>query len=101
MNLKLKEFEIMINKLLSSTFLLAALVLSTFAQNEVSPLTFKGKFDFDIPSEQILAHRFLDNGTKLWMLGANTIQVWDVESKKVISSEKHGIPYLSDRTFGG
>jgi WD40 repeat protein len=56
-----------------------------------------GDFDFENPAEKIIQVRFLDGGAKLWLLGTNTIQVWDIRNKKVISSEKHNIDDLADR----
>ncbi|HEV7646092.1 MAG TPA: WD40 repeat domain-containing protein [Pyrinomonadaceae bacterium] len=72
-------------------------VLFTFQalpQTAGSLFTLKGSFDFENPAEKVITHRFLDNGTKLWMLGTSTIQLWDVANKKVTSSRRHEIEEL-------
>jgi WD40 repeat protein len=77
-------------------------VLFTFQalpQTTESLFTLKGNFDFENPAEKVITHRFLDNGTKLWMLGTSTIQLWDVADKKVISSRPHGIEELAAYTL--
>jgi WD40 repeat protein len=92
----------MLIKFLHICLLFSLLTLHSFAQDEPpSPVKLIGKFDFDNPSERIIRHEFLDNNTRLWMLGANTVQLWDVVNKKVISSEPHGIEGLSKETLGG
>lgn len=88
-------------KFLQVLFLLAVVAFSAFAQADGSLVKLKGNFDFDNPAEQIIAHRFLDGGARLWLLGASTIQIWDVPNAKVISSQRHGINGLSRYTFGG
>lgn len=88
-------------KFLQVSFLLTVLVFSAFAQTDGSLFKLKGNFDFENPDEQVITYRFLDGGARLWMLGKNTIQIWDVPNRQVISSQRHGIYELDKDTFGG
>ncbi len=67
---------------------------AVFGQTDTSLFTLKGTFDFENPAEEIVTHRFLDDGRKLSLLGANTIQIWDVEKQEVISARRHEIEEL-------
>lgn len=82
---------------------LLCLLFSTigFSQFSAENFQFRGKFDFDNPSEQIIAYNLFDNNKKLRLIGANTIQIWDVKNNKVLESRKHGIENLSAAHFGG
>ena len=71
-----------------------------FSQFATGNFQFKGKFDFDNPSEQIIAYDLFDNNEKLRLIGANTVQIWDVKNNKVLESRKHGIENLSAAHFG-
>lgn len=83
-------------------FLLILLISATsFSQLPFNNFQFRGKFDFENPSETILSYDLFEQGKKLRLIGNNTIQLWDVESKKVLSSRKHEIEDLSEATFGG
>ncbi len=70
-----------------------------FGQTDTSLFTLKGTFDFENPAEEIVTHRLLGDGRKLWMLGENTVQIWDVEKQKVISSRRHEIDELRRYTL--
>lgn len=72
-----------------------------FSQFSVEKFDYKGKFDFDNPSEQIIAYDLFDANQKLRLIGTNTVQIWDVKTNKVLESRKHGIEDLSSGTFGG
>ena len=95
-------------RILQIVFLCILFVFTAFAQTEQTPekppekslVKSLGDFDFENPAEQMINFRFIDGGTKLWMLGTNSIQVWDIQNKKVISSQRHGIEELSQHTFG-
>lgn len=85
-------------KCISLILLTAFLIVTSFAQEP--PLTetesratakLIHRFDFENPSEQIILHQFFDNDTKLWMLGTQTVQIWDIQNKTVLSSKPHGI----------
>lgn len=80
-------------------FFIVVFTCTVFAQPETSLVKLKGRFDFENPAETIIAYRFLDGGSKLWLLGKSTIQVWDVPEKKVISSTRHDIASLSYGVF--
>jgi WD40 repeat protein len=88
-------------RILQAFFFIVFLSFSALAQTQGSLMTVKGNFDFDNPDEQVITYRFLEGGAKLWMLGKNTVQIWDVRNNKVISSRRHGIEDLSIDTFGG
>ncbi|CAN5288015.1 hypothetical protein BH10ACI1_BH10ACI1_10800 [soil metagenome] len=82
---------------------LLCLIFSTigFSQFSAANFQFKGKFDFENPSEQIIAYDLFDNNAKLRLIGKNTVQIWDVKNNKVLESRKHGIEDLSAEHFGG
>lgn len=71
------------------------------AQTLNSAFEYTGKFDFDNPSEKIIAYDLFENNEKLRLIGKNTVQIWDIKNNKVLESRKHGIENLSQATFGG
>ena len=94
-------------RLFTAIFLcLACAVSALFAQqqqqqeSESEKIQFRGLFDFDNPSEQILAYKFLDGGQKLQLVGARSFQLWDVGARKVLEARKHEIENLDQISFG-
>ena len=83
------------------TLLILLVSARSFSQFATENFQLKGKFDFENPSEQIIAYDFFDNNEKLRLIGANMIQIWDVKNRKVLESRKHGIENLSAEHFGG
>jgi WD40 repeat protein len=73
---------------------------SIFGQAASPLVKLTGRFELPNPDEKILAHRLIDNDTKLWVLGTDTIQLWDVENNKVIYSTRHGMKYLYPSAIG-
>lgn len=102
---------ISIMKNIQTILLIGLLTLAAFGQEPVPATTADDsaekpvgestklvhRFDFNNPSERVFLHRFLDNGTKLWMLGTDTLQIWDIRNKSVISSERHEVYNLEEK----
>ncbi len=71
------------------------------AQTSSGYFKFEGKFNFQNSDEQVVAYDFSSDNKQFRLFGEETVKVWDVETKKVLESRKHGIKNLLPKTFGG
>ena len=85
-----------ISKLL---LLLAFSVMSVFASNDTEVLMFKAKVGFDRTEDKIIEYKFFDSGKKVFLLGAKSLQIWDVENNRLLNSAPHQIPQFSPKGF--
>jgi WD40 repeat protein len=74
-----------------SLILFIAITLLTTAAIKAEPLQYNGKIGFVNGEDIITFHRFFDNDKKLLVIGAKTVQLWDVETRKMISTATHSI----------
>ena len=58
-------------------------------------LEFKSKLGFTNGEDKIIEYRFLDSERKLLIIGEKGLQLWDVESGKLLHSAAHQIPQFT------
>ncbi len=79
------------------TLIFAVNIAFAFAEGE--PLEFKAKVGFIQSEDKIVEHKFLDGGKKLLIIGRKNLQVWDVETAKLINSAPHKIAQFAPKGF--
>lgn len=77
-------------------FAMSAFVL---AADDAQVLEFKAKVGFTNGEDKIIEHKFIDNDKKLLIMGQKSLQIWDVETAKLIVSVPHQIPQFAPRGF--
>lgn len=70
-----------------------------FASSDGEVLEFKAKVGFVKSEDTIVEHKFLDGGKKLLIIGRKNIQIWDVETAKLINSVPHQITQFAPKGF--
>ena len=73
--------------------------VSVFASNDSEILKYNAKIGFTNGEDTIAAHNFFDGGTKILLIGEKNLQIWDVETAKLLHSVPHQIPQFSPRGF--
>ena len=71
----------------------------TFAVNGADVLEFKTKIGFTNGEDKIVAHEFLENGSKVLIIGEKNLQLWDVENAKLMNSVAHDFSQFAPRGF--
>jgi WD40 repeat protein len=80
--------------------LISVLTVSfVFGANANDALKFKGKIGFKNEEDKILSYRFFDNESKVLIIGEKNVEIWDIESLKILHSVKHDIPQFEPRGF--
>lgn len=72
---------------------------SFFASNNSEVLKYNAKIGFTNGEDSISAHNFFDGGRKILLIGGKNLQIWDVESAKLLHSVQHQIPQFEHRGF--
>lgn len=70
-----------------------------FAAGGAEVLEFKGKIGFTNGEDKIVAHEFLENGSKVLIIGEKNLQLWDVENAKLLNSVSHDFSQFAPRGF--
>ena len=72
---------------------------AVFGANDADVLEFRTKIGFINGEDKIIEHQFLENGTKLLLIGEKNLQLWDVENAKLINSLPQSIAQFTRRGF--
>jgi WD40 repeat protein len=80
------------------TIILASAAALLAADGDV--LEYKAKLGFTNGEDKIIEYQFIDSDRKLLIIGEKNLQLWDVESGKLLNSVTHQIPQFAPPTRG-
>lgn len=87
------------SRFLAVLTILIASAVSVLAADEAKVLEFKAKVGFTNGEDRIIEHRFLDDDRRLLIIGSKSLQIWDVESARLVVSVPHQISQFAPRGF--
>ncbi|MEZ5424776.1 MAG: WD40 repeat domain-containing protein [Pyrinomonadaceae bacterium] len=69
------------------------------AADDPDILKFKGKIGFTKGEDKILGYRFFEGGKRFLLIGEKSLQIWDVETAKLLKSMPHQLSQFGPRGF--
>jgi len=74
-------------------------VSAVCSANNTEVLEFKSKIGFTNGEDKIIEHKFLENETKVLLIGEKSLQLWSVENAKLLYSVPHDFSQFSPGGF--
>ncbi len=85
-------------RIINLILILLIFCIFVFAGN-ADVIEFKAKIGFTNDEDKIVTHEFLENGSKVLIIGEKNLQLWDVKNAKLLNSVSHELSQFAPRGF--